>query len=107
MCPLSSGRERVSRFATDGVSNDMFYKDRMLYVDPTSEVQCGQRVALIGMFNRQYGYSLVVGSAGRSCSFSLSLLIWRMRRNTTKATMTKLMIVFTNTPQLNVTAPAF
>ena len=31
---------------------------------PNSDVQCGQRVALIGMVVKQCGHSLVVGSAG-------------------------------------------
>jgi len=89
------------------ISSDSFGKDCLLYGDSSSEVQCGQRVALIGMLNRQYGQSLAVGSAGGASSFLLSMLICRMRRNTAKATMMKLMSVFTNTPSLTVTALAF
>jgi len=40
----------------------------------SSEVQYGQRVALIGMLDRQYGHSLVVGAGGGASSFP-----WLMR----------------------------
>ncbi len=80
------------------ISSDSFGKDCLLYSDSSSEVQCGQHVALIGMLNRQYGQSLAVSPAGGASSFLLSLLICRIRRNTAKATMMKLMSVFTNTP---------
>ena len=33
------------------ISSDSFGKDCLLYDDSSSEVQCGQRVALIGMLN--------------------------------------------------------
>ena len=39
------------------------------YVTDRSEVQCAQRAALIGMVDRQYGHSFVVGSAGAASSF--------------------------------------
>ena len=36
------------------------------YAAFSSDVQCGHRVALIGMLDRQYRHSLVVGTAGTS-----------------------------------------
>jgi len=47
----------------------------------SSEVQYGQRVALIGMLDRQYGHSLVVGAGGGASSFPW---LMRLTRRTTK-----------------------
>lgn len=63
-----------------------------------SEVQNAQRVALMGIVEKQCGQSFVVGSSGGASSSRLSLLMPRMVRKTAKATMTKLMIVFMNIP---------
>src|SRR5579871_3869796 len=60
------------------------------YAALNSEVQCGQRVALMGIVEAQYGHSFVVGAAAGASSLRLSWLMPRTRR--------KLIIVFTNTP---------
>ena len=65
---------------------------------PSSEVQCAQRVALMGMLLRQWGHSLVVGSAGGASSSRFSLLMPLMSRNTAKATIRKLITALMNTP---------
>jgi hypothetical protein len=62
------------------------------------EVQCGQRLAAIGIADTQKGQSFVVGAAaGASFSF-LALFMVRMRRNTAKATMRKLTMEFAKRP---------
>jgi hypothetical protein len=61
-----------------------------------AEVQCGQRVALSGTTDRQYGQSLVAATVA-SCSF-LRRFTWRISMNTTKATIRKSKRVFRNTP---------
>ena len=63
----------------------------------SAEVQCGQRVALIGIAVKQKGQSLVVGSAGASSCFS-SLFIVRTSMKTANATMVKLTTELMNTP---------
>ena len=55
-------------------------------------MQWGHRVALIGIVEKQYVHSFVVGTAGAATSFLLSLLIFRVKRNMTKARMRKLMM---------------
>jgi NAD(P)H-nitrite reductase large subunit len=61
-------------------------------------VQCPQRFAKIGIVDRQWGHSLVVGSSGGASSSRCSLLMARIKRNTANATMTKLIMVFMKTP---------
>ena len=63
-----------------------------------SEVQNAHRVALIGIVEKQWGHSLVVGSSAGASASRLRLLRPRMIRKTAKATMTKLMIVLINIP---------
>jgi pyrroloquinoline quinone (PQQ) biosynthesis protein C len=77
-----------------------------LYPAFSSEVQFGQRVALIGIAEKQYAHSFVAGATGGASSSRLILLMVRTRRNTAKAIRMKLMIVLMNTPKLIVTAPA-
>ena len=60
----------------------------------------------MGIADKQWGQSFVVGMAGAATSFLFNALICLMTRNTENATMTKLMIVFKKTPILTVTAPA-
>ena len=60
----------------------------------------------MGMAERQYGQSFVVGSAGGT-SFSLRALLTPFtRRKMANATMTKLIMVLIKMPQFMVTAPA-
>lgn len=59
------------------------------------EVQCGQRVALIGMEDRQYGQSFEAGAAS---GLRVSRLICRTNRKITKATMTKSRMALRNRP---------
>jgi hypothetical protein len=59
-------------------------------------VQCGQRVALIGIVIAQAGQSFVTGSALGPGRFSL--LIPRTSRKTAKATIKKLMNRVTKFP---------
>jgi hypothetical protein len=61
-----------------------------------SEVQCGHRVALIGMLDRQNAHSRVEG-AGSSC-LRFILLICLITRKITKATSRKSITVPRNTP---------
>ena len=62
-----------------------------------SEVQFGQRVALMGMDEIQKGHSFVVASAGPS-SLGVSLLMLRIRKNKATATTKKLIIELMNRP---------
>src|SRR5690242_20636182 len=68
-----------------------------------SDVQFGQRVALIGMTLKQYGQSFVVGSAGGGAFFRLLKPL--MIRKITKATITKSITVCRNTPHLTIASP--
>ena len=61
-----------------------------------SDVQFGQRFALIEIALKQYGQSFVVGSVTRTGFFSL--LTDLMIRKITKATMVKSITVLRNTP---------
>jgi hypothetical protein len=70
-----------------------------------SDVQAGQRVALIEISVRQYGHVFVVTSASFSSFFS-SLFIWWMKRKITSATIRKSMIVLRNKPTFKVADPA-
>jgi hypothetical protein len=73
----------------------------------TSEVQCGQRVALIGICDRQCGQSLVVGAAGASsCFFSVKRLTCFINKKMAKATIKKSMTVFRKMQYFRVAAPA-
>jgi len=59
-----------------------------------SEVQCAQRVAFIGIADRQCGQSLVVGAgAGFFIAF-----IWRMSKKSANATIKKFRIVLKKIP---------
>ena len=69
-----------------------------------SDVQFGQRVALMGIAVKQNEHSFVEGS-GAGGSF-LTLFTFFITRKTEKATMRKLIMVLINTPGLTVTAPA-
>src|SRR6476646_6111437 len=60
-------------------------------------VQWPQRLAWIGMLIAHCGQSFIVGGAG-AAGFVVQRLTMRTRRNTAKALMRKLMIVFKNTP---------
>ena len=55
-------------------------------------MQCAQRLALIGITDRQYGHSLVVGSPGLTSLGRRILFIERIIMNITKATIRKVMI---------------
>ena len=65
---------------------------------PSSEVQFGQRLALIAMVEKQKGHSLVVGSAGGASSWRLRLFMPLISMNTAKATIVKLITALKNTP---------
>ena len=77
------------------------------------DVQCGQRVASIGISDLQYGQIFVVGAAGlSSCPvsfFALSLALFNvlMMQNSTSAIRRKLMTAVTNLPYVSVTPPIF
>src|ERR1017187_3536345 len=73
---------------------------RMTVAHFTSEVQWGQRVALIGMVEKQRGHSFVVGSAatGACSSRCFMVFIALMTRKIQNATMRKSMIVLMNEP---------
>jgi len=62
----------------------------------SSEVQCAQRVAFIGIADRQCGQSLVVG-AGADAGF-FSAFIWRMSKKSANAMIKKLRIVLKKIP---------
>jgi hypothetical protein len=67
----------------------------------TSEVQCGQRVALIGIVEKQRGHSLVVGSAGAAGACSsrcFSEFIALIIRKIQNATMMKSIVTLMNEP---------
>ena len=64
----------------------------------SSEVQLGQRLALIGISVRQNGHSLVVGSSGGASSSRLRLFMPLISINTAKATIRKLTILLKKTP---------
>ena len=68
------------------------------YAAASSEVQKAQRVALMGMADRQRGHSLVVGSSGGASSFFCSLVKFRMMRKTQKAMMMNVMMVMRKGP---------
>lgn len=70
------------------------------YAVGNAEVQFGQRVALSGILDTQKGQSFVVGAAG---AFGASarrriLLIARISRKTTKATIKKVMMLLMKAP---------
>ena len=74
---------------------DKLYFYNSIY--PTSvEVQLGQRLALIGILVQQKGHSLVVGAAGSATFLGACILAIgpTTKKKTTKAIITKLMIVF-------------
>ena len=56
---------------------------------PSSEVQFGQRLALIGMFVKQRGHSLVIGVAGAGAGLRCRLLIPLIIRKMARATIRK------------------
>jgi hypothetical protein len=58
----------------------------------SSEVQFGQRVALIGMLVKQYGQFLVAGTAGAASCLRIVRLKSRINKNITNATIRKLII---------------
>ena len=62
------------------------------------EVQCAHLVAFIGMLEKQYGHSLVVGAGGRVSSFFFSLLKDFTTIKTANATIKKLITLFIKTP---------
>ena len=71
-----------------------------LYIYLSSEVQLGQRVALIEMVLKQCGHSFVVGSAaGAGAGFFLAALAALTIMKMTKAMIRKSMTVWTNSPQ--------
>src|SRR5919201_632280 len=61
------------------------------YAACKSTVQCAQRVALMGMVDKQYGQSLVVGSPDGVSCLLLSRLTPFTSKKMTKAMMRKLM----------------
>ena len=61
------------------------------------DVQCGQRVALMGPFDKQYGQSLSVGALGTS-GFAVIWLTARINKKRANATITKLITVLMNAP---------
>src|SRR5213080_2532468 len=63
-----------------------------------SDVQYAQRVALTGIVDRQSGQAFVVGTGSGAGGWRLSRFTPRTSRKTTKATIRKLMSVFTNAP---------
>ena len=71
----------------------------VIYASETSDVQCAQRVASIGMVLLQYGHTLVVGAAGSS-SFLwprfIAVFTIFIRQNRTDAMIMKLMTDATN-----------
>jgi len=66
----------------------------------SSDVQWAQRVALIGMADKQCGQSLVVG-AGADAGFFIAF-IWRMSKKSTNAMIKKFRIVL----RVSVSQPA-
>ena len=64
----------------------------------SSDVQLGQRVALMGMAVKQNGQSFVVGSAGGASSVRFREFIPLITMNMAKATIRNEMIVLRNTP---------
>ena len=64
----------------------------------SSDVQFGQRIAVIGIVDMQKEHSLVVGSSSGASSSACILLIPLMSIKTAKATMRKLITVFIKTP---------
>jgi PPM family protein phosphatase len=68
----------------------------------SSDVQCPQRVALIGMLIWQYGQSFVVGAAATTGFFSRFIAL--MTTKMAKATIRKSITVLMNTPYLIATA---
>ena len=69
-----------------------------LYAAFTSEVQWEQRVALMGIGDRQYRHSLVVGAAGPNSGFRAIRLTCRTMRKIANATMMKSITVLANIP---------
>ena len=61
-------------------------------------MQCGQRVALIGIDERQYGHSLTTGAAAGFSSPRRILFTARTIRKTTKATIRKLITALKKRP---------
>ena len=80
------------------IASDTPANSNSAYVEPNSDVQKPQRVALIGISEKQCGQSLVVGSSGGASSSLLSELIPFMRRKTANAIIRKLIIVLINIP---------
>jgi len=70
-----------------------------------SDVQFGQRTALIGTLVAQNGHSLVVTGATAS-SFLFRRFIVRTKRKIGNEIIRKLTMLFTNSPIFNVIAPA-
>jgi hypothetical protein len=78
----------------------LHYKAISFYAVFNSEVQLGQREALMAILEKQNGQSLVVGAAatfGASARRRM-LLIARMRRKTAKATIKKVMMLLMKAP---------
>lgn len=71
-----------------------------IYTGLSSEVQLGQRLALIGIEVAQRGQSFVVGVAGTAAFFGpcIRAIGRTIRKNTAAAIIKKLIMVFMNTP---------
>ena len=78
----------------------LFYKSRSYF---NSDVQCGQRVALMEMMLKQCGHSFMTGSATGSGFFILFAAF--TIRKITMAIRRKSMMVCTNAPHLITAAP--
>jgi hypothetical protein len=73
----------------------MFCKNHAL---DSSDVQFGQRTALIGIAVKQKGQSLVVGAAGGTSFFRCIWLMIFTNKNTAKAIMRKVIMLLINKP---------
>src|ERR1035437_4710604 len=90
------------------IAQTQFVMSRLRPHHFTSEVQCGQRVALIGIVEKQRGHSLVVGStaAGACSSRCFMVFIALMIRKMQNATIMKSMITLMNEPEAMTGAAA-
>ena len=70
----------------------------MRYARQTSDVQCAQRVASIGISDRQRGHFFVVGSAGGASSFFFAAFMALTTMKMARATMMKSSTVLMNVP---------
>ncbi len=95
-CPLGLEKRRGTRPEAFLGEPSPYLPNR--YAALSSEVQCGQRVALMGMLKRQYEHSLVEGAAGAGFGWRCILLICRTSKKIANATIRKSITVLRNSP---------